>query len=499
MRPILASIFTLLLLADIAIGQTNATPIKNPTLSGTLTVSGVSNKSTVRSDLGLAVGTDVQAQNATLQTIATGAGVPFSLLQSKPVTLSGYGITDAQPLDSDLTAVAALSTTSFGRGFLALSDGAATRTYAGLQIGTDVQAQNSTLQAIATGPTLLRKWRFARGAVKSGTSKARIVCVGDSTTAGYGANAGSGYTGAKARAYPAKLAAELTARGIPAMDASFMGANQNAVSTNSYDPRITLGAGWSVESTYNTVGEFGFKSTTNGAVFSFTPTQSFNAIDVVWGNYTGNGGFTVNVDGGSTLATATPSSGVGVIATVSGTCTLATHTINLTTSSSTYTYVVGVVASNTSSRSVDVINAGADAALLAGVARSDDWFTSQNALTALGADLYIVDIGINDWNGGTNSGTWTTAFTTFITALRAVGDVIIVVPNPITGTPSNQAAIIAAMKAQATSSGCVLVSLYDRFINYSTAVSDGFLYDTLHPSVIGYQDFATMLAEVLAQ
>jgi|ADGO01.1.fsa_nt_gi hypothetical protein len=33
----------------------------------------------------------------------------FSDLQNKPTTLSGYGITDAQPLDSDLTAIAGLS------------------------------------------------------------------------------------------------------------------------------------------------------------------------------------------------------------------------------------------------------------------------------------------------------------------------------------------------------------------------------------------------------
>jgi hypothetical protein len=37
--------------------------------------------------------------------------VPWSGVTSTPTTLAGYGITDAQPLDSDLTAVAALSTT----------------------------------------------------------------------------------------------------------------------------------------------------------------------------------------------------------------------------------------------------------------------------------------------------------------------------------------------------------------------------------------------------
>lgn len=54
-----------------------------------------------------------------------------------------------QPLDSDLTAIAALSTQSFGRGLLTLADAAALRSAASLVPGTDVQAQDADLQAIA--------------------------------------------------------------------------------------------------------------------------------------------------------------------------------------------------------------------------------------------------------------------------------------------------------------------------------------------------------------
>jgi lysophospholipase L1-like esterase len=76
-----------------------------------------------------------------------------------PTTLSGYGITDAlslsaaastyQPLDIDLTSIAALSTTSFGRATLSLADAAAGRTYFGLVIGTNVQAFDAELAALA--------------------------------------------------------------------------------------------------------------------------------------------------------------------------------------------------------------------------------------------------------------------------------------------------------------------------------------------------------------
>lgn len=56
----------------------------------------------------------------------------FASLTGKPTTLLGYGITDAQPLDSDLTAIAGLSTTVFGRSLLTETNAASARTTLGL-------------------------------------------------------------------------------------------------------------------------------------------------------------------------------------------------------------------------------------------------------------------------------------------------------------------------------------------------------------------------------
>jgi phage-related tail fiber protein len=71
-----------------------------------------------------------------------------------PTTLSGYGITDAQPLDSDLTAIAGLTTTGI---IVRTSDGAAdTRTITGTAGNISVTngdgvAGNPTLNLITTG------------------------------------------------------------------------------------------------------------------------------------------------------------------------------------------------------------------------------------------------------------------------------------------------------------------------------------------------------------
>jgi len=54
-----------------------------------------------------------------------------------------------QPLDSDLTAIAALTTTAFGRAFLAFADEAAFKAGVNLEIGVDVQAYDADLTAWA--------------------------------------------------------------------------------------------------------------------------------------------------------------------------------------------------------------------------------------------------------------------------------------------------------------------------------------------------------------
>lgn len=87
---------------------------------------------------------------------------------------AGGGGGPFQPLDSDLTAIAALTTTSFGRALLSQADAAATRGTIGVVIGTDVQAYDSDLAAIAA----LSTTSFGRSLLTQANAAAALATIG---------------------------------------------------------------------------------------------------------------------------------------------------------------------------------------------------------------------------------------------------------------------------------------------------------------------------------
>lgn len=91
----------------------------------------------------------IGAESGTLEALQAIA----ELLADDPDALTALTteLASKQPLDSDLTAIAALSTTAFGRDFLALADAAAARTKMSVLSTSEVNTQISALQATLTG------------------------------------------------------------------------------------------------------------------------------------------------------------------------------------------------------------------------------------------------------------------------------------------------------------------------------------------------------------
>ena len=120
----------------------------------------------------------------------TSTGTPFAIstawssITGKPTTLSGYGITDAQGLNSDLTAITTVSGTGYlkktGVGTWTLDNGAGnqTITLSGDASGSGTTAITVTLADVATAGTYKSVTVNAKGLVTAGSNP--------TTLAGYG-------------------------------------------------------------------------------------------------------------------------------------------------------------------------------------------------------------------------------------------------------------------------------------------------------------------------
>lgn len=128
-------------------------------------LSDVTDATAARSNLGLEIGADVQAWAANLDA--------WALLVPTDYSTTAQIAAAYQPLDADLTAIAALTTTSYGRAFLALANEAAFKAAVNLEIGTDVQAYSSNLDG----------WSALATAAKQDTDATLTALAGVSTAA----------------------------------------------------------------------------------------------------------------------------------------------------------------------------------------------------------------------------------------------------------------------------------------------------------------------------
>ena len=347
-------------------------------------------------------------------------------------------------------------------------------------------------------PNALRKTRAALARAAAGSGYARIVCVGDSITAGKGAT--NRYTGS----FPSVLRSVLSAQGATGGGTGWCFPFANLGTTN--DSRWTYTNFGPYTSGDQTTMNF-VSSTTANATLSFTSDQSGTVVDIAYLN--NSGAFTYSIDGGAAV-TVTPT-GTQTIqkVTISG-LSNATHTVLITASTASFTAISAIqVRNSTSGLLVSNPAVAASKTTPWTTGGSLPWYVSGKfaRLVEPSPDLVIIEpMVVNDaqTSGGlvapaTSQSNLVDIITQF-KGLSGAPEILLVMPptpNPANITTATWTPYVQAVYAAADSAGVPLIDVADRWGSYSTANGLGLMFDTYHPSDAGYQDTARAIAALV--
>jgi hypothetical protein len=344
--------------------------------------------------------------------------------------------------------------------------------------------------------TGLTKWREAVARVKAGTGRARILCWGDSTEFGYGANRTSNFR--------YHLGVALAAAGLPISDKSFIGTGgRDKAEYASYDGRIGFGTGNSetpfdpvtVGTTQNVLG--GTCVTVSGAM-TFTPAGAFDTIEVYYKASSDfpRGNFTVAVDGGAAL----PNVGTGNtggasfhINKVVNTVPLGEHTVNIAATSGT-ALIAGIICYDSTTPAIDICQAGTPSATIAPL--SENFVPSNPApsLPVYGFDLIIPNMLINDVNGGTGIIPYRTGVSSINSFARAAGASVAWRTPPHSDTSAwragNHKRNIQTILGFARRDNCAVIDTNADIRSYQRWKAMGMDSDGIHHNSNGYEYLA---------
>lgn len=349
----------------------------------------------------------------------------------------------------------------------------------GLSLAEVAPAGASAARFSAPG---LPRWSAAVRRAQSGRGRAKVVCFGDSTTAGYGAPGRSG-------AWPRQLAEQMGWRG--ARETGFF---SDAGLGATYDSRMVRGAGWAADTTKGLGGGFYRNLTVTANPMVFTPQLPFEAVDLFL-----YGATSIRV----TIGAGTPVVVTGAFGTTVGKRTVTCDQAGLARGA----HAVSLVALNTSGHvgldchdtatGISVMNAGVSgwrAADFTGVG-----FGPADTLDVLAPDLLIYNVGINDWGGTPTAETpWKASVQTVIDRAVAVGsDVLLTIP--INTGSGNRPTFAQYLRDLATLNGLVQpLDLGLALGNLAQATAAGDMIDSLHPSTQGYGKVAALIRRRIA-
>ncbi|MGW9947007.1 lysophospholipase L1-like esterase [Rhizobium leguminosarum] len=353
----------------------------------------------------------------------------------------------------------------------------------------------------------MAKYKAARSAVLAGTRFGRVLCTGDSTTGAHGALTNGTLNGAFPLSYPADMAANLTANGLPARSCSMGDANTATIAGYvAYDARNSFGAGvgWAIQAAASIgAGLIRAGSTTvDRWIKSFSGT--WDTIEIVYINIAA-GNCSVFIDGGvSAVGGFAPTAGGGTTGTpqrATITVPRGVHsTVEILRNSGTNIYISSVEVYDSQNKEMLVYNCGWASAKSTDLVMADATYRTLNMIQFMQPDLMILNIGINDYPTASQA-TFEANVTQLVNRARLTGDVVLNVPNPRSFT-ANQAAFRGYIQGLAVSLNTPLIDLQlappAGLGDYATASGNGDInIDGIHPTGQGYGKMGAFNAQLL--
>lgn len=319
--------------------------------------------------------------------------------------------------------------------------------------------------------------------VNAGTGDAKVAFIGDSTTAG------AGTTVYATKNPAARFAARYTGA------TTRYGSTWGKLGSTSFDGRLTIGAGWTHGISFNSngLGAGGFYTNTGGGTLSFTPAGAFDTIRCWYLRLASKGVVSINVDGGSVLGTIN-GAGAGALLSQDISCTLGTHTVNVSTPTGGDFFLMGIETFTAATKAVHVYNMGFSGAGVGSFNQTGQVYTTIETIGTYDFDLSIINLSINDIKDNiATSSAYASAMTTLINACAATGDVLLCMGNR-TSTGADTDLRYGDFKTALAGVRTIDLVIPDRWGNYAAANGLGYMNaDGIHPNDTGSDDIATAL------
>ncbi len=281
----------------------------------------------------------------------------------------------------------------------------------------------------------------------------------------------------------------MSGRGLPASAASVAGAGAADGASggySSYDPRVTLGAGWGVNALTGMGGKLFSGAASSTGVWSFQPDRPVDRFDLWAVTNTALGVLTVETDGLVRATVNTTKAASMEVTTVAFPETAGP--VSVRWASGGAVFIAGGVAWRSDVKRARVINAGWGGARIADWITTDQPYRAYGSILAAAPDLSVVCLTINDWNAGTAVATYKAGLGTLVDRCLTTGDVLL-----MTGCPSDPAQGKASYATQAAIRDAVfevaatrgLAAPIDGTALFGGGFAGGLTFDSVHPNAAG--------------